>query len=110
MTSMTQRRSGLTLLEVMLAVVVLSVVAALTMAYVRQPSDRVKRESCNLRIQQLELLTRQFQADFARLPSSNLRELADVRYLGENPPICPFDGRSYVLDTRTGSIVAHEHP
>ncbi len=102
--------SGLTLLEVMLATVVLTVAAAVTMSYVRQPSDRVKREACNLRVQQLEVLARQYQADFARLPSSSLVELADPRYLGAQIPRCPYDDRAYRLDVRSGKIAPHNHP
>ncbi len=103
-------RRGLTLLEIMLATILLAAVAVVTMSYVQQPSERVKRESCNLRIQQLELLARQYQADCAKLPSSNLSELVAPRYLGEKLPMCPYDGRAYVFDSRTRTIAPHNHP
>lgn len=103
-------RRGLTLLEILLATIVLTVLATVVMAYVRQPSERVKRASCDLRIQQLELHSRQYVSDHGRHPSSNLRELSDARYLGEPLPVCPVDGRAYRLDRRSGTIISHAHP
>jgi competence protein ComGC len=96
-------------MEIVLALVVLTVVAAVTMAYVRQPGETVKREACNLRVQQLETLVLQYAADYGQRPSSNLSQLAAPRYLGENIPVCPVDGRAYTLDTRSGTIVPHNH-
>jgi competence protein ComGC len=104
-----QQRVGLTLMEIVLALVILTVAAVVTMAYVRQPADRVKRESCNLRIQQLETLVLQYVADYGHQPSSNLSQLVSPRYLGERLPVCPVDGRAYVLDVRTGNLVPHSH-
>jgi competence protein ComGC len=104
-----QQRAALTLVEIVLALVILTVAAVVTMAYVRQPAERVKRESCNLRIQQLETLVLQYIADYGHQPSSNLSQLVSPRYLGETLPVCPLDGRAYLLDTRTGNIVPHSH-
>ena len=107
--SVTQR-SGVSLLEIILATVVLTVAAAIVMAYVRQPSERVKREACNLRVEQLQLLVRQHAADTGSLPARDLRQLTAERYLGSPLPVCPLDGRAYGLDTRGGQIVPHGHP
>jgi general secretion pathway protein G len=104
-----QQRVGLTLMEIVLALVIMTVAAVVTMAYVRQPADRVKRESCNLRIQQLETLVLQYVADYGRQPSTNLSQLVSPRYLGETLPVCPVDGRAYILDARTGNLVPHSH-
>ena len=104
------RRHGLTLLEIMLAMVILTVMVAIVATYITQPSGRVKREACNLRSQQLQLLARQYQADYGTLPRRDMRELSDTRYLGEAIPSCPVDNRSYALDRRSGQVIAHNHP
>lgn len=104
-----RRTSGLTVLEIVLALVVLSALAAATMSYVRQPAETVKREACNLRVGQLNTLILQYQADNRSLPSTNLSQLSTARYLGATLPVCPVDGRPYVLDTRTGQVVPHGH-
>lgn len=103
-------RRGLSLVEVVLATAILGVVAVTVVAYVHQPAERVKRESCNLRIQQLNVLAKQYMADHGRWPNRNLRELTDARYLGEPIPRCPVDNRPFVFNRRTGEVVDHAHP
>lgn len=102
------QRSGMSLMEIILATVILAVVAAAVMYYVRQPGERVKTAACDVRIEQLQVLTRQYQNDFGRTPSADLRELTGDRYLGQSLPICPVDGRAYRID-RTGSVMPHNH-
>lgn len=101
-------RQGMSLIEIMLATVILSVAAVAVMYYVRQPTDRVKVAACDVRIEQLQVLSRQYQKDFGRVPNSNPRELTGDRYLGQPLPVCPVDGRAYRLD-RSGAVVPHNH-
>lgn len=103
-------RNGLTLLEVVLAMVILTVVTLAVAGFVRQPSERVQSSACNLRVRQLNVHIKQYRSDYQTLPSVDLRELADGRYLGEVLPVCPVDGRGYSLDRRVGAVVDHNHP
>lgn len=92
-----------------MAMAILTVIATVTVKYVNQPVDRTKLQAYDLRVQQLEILAKQYQADYGRLPSSTMRELSDSRYLGEAIPFCPVDGRPLLLDIRTGTILPHAH-
>lgn len=103
-------RVGLTLVEIILAMTILTVVFVAVTAYVRQPAERVKTEACNLRIEQLELISAQYFAEHGTWPSADMRELAGPRYLGESLPLCPVDQRPFQWDPISRTVVAHNHP
>jgi prepilin-type N-terminal cleavage/methylation domain-containing protein len=107
MMNRTRYRRGLTLLEIMLATVILTVVAVTMLQFTRYPGQRVKQSACDLRVEQLQVLCQQFYADTGRWPSSDLREIVGARYLGSPLPVCPVDGRSYRLNTATGRLSSH---
>ncbi|MEZ6136222.1 MAG: prepilin-type N-terminal cleavage/methylation domain-containing protein [Pirellulaceae bacterium] len=101
------QRPGFSLVEVMLALVILTVVAVSVLKYTRQPGERVKQQACDLQIGQLQVLVEQYRADYRRLPSRDMQELSAHRYLGETLPVCPVDGRAFELNLANGQIVAH---
>ena len=88
-------RNGLSLVEVMLASIVLAVVAVTVLNFTRLPGERVKQQACELRVEQLRVLSQQYLNDYGRYPSRRMRELAAERYVGDDIPVCPVDGRPY---------------
>ncbi len=104
------RNRAVSLIEIILATVVLAVVSVAVLQFATMPGDRVKKQTCDAIIAELELLTEQYQTDTGALPSSNLAPLSGDRYLGHQLPTCPVDGRAYALDRRTAAVVPHAHP
>lgn len=102
-------RRGVSLIEVVLATVLLAVVAVAVMRFSQQPNDRVKIQACDARIAELQLLSLQYQADYGQMPGTTLSELTAARYLGQPVSVCPVDGRRFVLNRSTGLIVGHGH-
>ena len=105
----TRIRGGLTLVEVILATAILTVVATTVLYFARQPGDRVKQNVCDLHIKHLQLVSEQYWADYGTPPSSSMNELSNPRYLGTVPPVCPVDGRAYAFDAASGIVVPHVH-
>ncbi len=106
----TRARDGLTLIEVILATALLTALAIALLATTRQPSDRVKEQAYQLRVEQLEVLCQQYLADHGQWPSADLSELEAARYLGESLPVSPVDQQPFVLNRSTGEIEVHRHP
>ena len=101
--------SGVTLLEVILATIILTVVATTILQFSRQPGDQVKQHVCDLNIERLQLVAQQYRVDYGQFPSSAMTELVGVRYLGEALPLCPVDGQLYRLNPATGKVAQHGH-
>jgi prepilin-type N-terminal cleavage/methylation domain-containing protein len=102
-------RRGFSLVEVILATIVMAVIAVAVMNFSHQPNDRVKKQACDAKIAELQLHVLQYQADYGQLPSANMAELADIRYLGQPLSNCPVDGSRFVLNRSTGLVVTHGH-
>ncbi len=103
-------RSGVTLIEVIMATALLTVIATTVLYYSRQPGDRVKQHACDLHAERLEVNCQQYRLDYGVFPSSSMTELGSVRYLGESLPVCPVDGRAYIFESSTGKVIRHSHP
>jgi len=102
-------RLALTLIEIILAMALLTVIATTVLYFSRQPGEKVKLHTCDLHAQRLEVVAQQYRLDYGRWPSSTMTELSPVRYLGEALPTCPVDGQVYRLNQSTGEIVPHVH-
>ncbi len=100
-------RDAFSILEMIVALVIVVVLTTATIAYVRQPRARISDQSCQLGKSELQLRVDEYLRINGRLPSVNLRELVTRT----SPlPICPVDGQPYQLDRTTGLVRAHVHP
>ena len=77
--------------------------------FLHQPAERVKQKAYELHISQLDILSKQFQSDYGRWPSTNMRELKEGRYIGSPIPVCPVDRKPFVFDRRVGQVATHRH-
>jgi len=100
---------ALTLIEVIMAMALLTVIATTVLYFSRQPGEQVKLHTCDLLARRLQVVAQHFRLDYGRWPSSSMTELIEVRYLGEALPVCPVDGQPYRLDPVTGEITPHIH-
>jgi prepilin-type N-terminal cleavage/methylation domain-containing protein len=100
---------ALTLIEVILAMALLTVIATTVLYFSRQPSEQVKHHTCELHAKRLQVVAAQYRVEYGQWPSSTMIELTVARYLGEPLPVCPLDGQAYRLNRVTGEIVPHTH-
>ncbi len=102
-------RRALTLIEVIMAMALLTVIATSVLYFSRQPGEQVKLHTCELHARRLQVVAQQYRMDYGQWPSSSLTELSAARYLGESLPSCPVDGQVYRLNQATGEIISHVH-
>ncbi len=100
-------RNAFSIIEMIVALVIVVVLTTATIAYVRQPRARISDQACQLGKSALQLRIDEYQRINGRLPSANLRELVSR----SSPlPVCPVTGQPYQLDATSGLIRAHVHP
>lgn len=104
----TTKRTGMSLIEVLAALVIAAIVAALSIQYLRPAGDTGKQRSCDMTREILQTDTRRFTDSTGRAPSSNLRELGTNQYSGTVLPTCPITAQSYRLD-RSGIVTCPTH-
>jgi prepilin-type N-terminal cleavage/methylation domain-containing protein len=100
-------RNAFSIIEMIVALVIMVILTTATIAYVRQPRARVSDQACQLGKSELQLRVDEYLRINGRLPSANLRELVTR----SSPlPVCPVNGQPYQLDQATGILRAHVHP
>jgi len=103
-----RRPGGLALLELLVAVLIISTIAALSLQPLRPAVRSVPQRACDATRQSLQRHADEYFADTGKWPSGCLAELAAPGYFGGEIPPCPQCGGSYQM---SGAIVicpAHE--
>jgi len=101
-------RAGLTLVELIAALVIAAAVTAIGIAFLRPVSDTGKQRSCDLTRQLLQNDAQRYVESTGRMPRSDLRELQTDQFSGTVLPSCPVTGQSYRL-SRTGTVGCPTH-
>lgn len=104
----TTARAGMSLIEVLAAIVIAATIAALSIQYLRPASETGKQRSCDLTREILQSDVQRFTASSGRAPSRDLRELSTTQYSGTVLPTCPITDQSYRLD-RSGVVTCPTH-
>ncbi|MGV3484631.1 MAG: prepilin-type N-terminal cleavage/methylation domain-containing protein [Planctomycetaceae bacterium] len=97
-----RRPSGLALLELLVAVLIISIVAALSLQPLRPATRSVAPRACDATRQSLQRQADEYFSDTGKWPSGSLAELMASGYLGGEIPHCPQCGGSYQM---SGAIV-----
>ena len=100
--------SGFSLLEIIAAVILVSVVALLGIQHVRTAGDTGQARACELNRRNVQLEVQRYQQLNRSLPSADLRELRAAEYWNGDLPICPATGRAMTID-RDGNVVCPDH-
>jgi hypothetical protein len=104
------KRIALSLMELMAAVVILAILAALIIPRVSTNSLNGNRYACWSDKGEIELQVRLWYRNKGSYPAANLRDIAaDTAYFPQGLPTCPIDGTSYTIDTTTGKVTGHTH-
>ena len=88
-------RIGLTLIEVMAALIVAATVAAISLQYLRPAGEASKQRSCDMTRAMLQNDARRYTETTGRMPSTDLRELETAAFAGPRMPTCPVTGERY---------------
>lgn len=105
-----QPRSGMSLLELLAAVAILGVLAAVLVPRLSLGGSIAKSDACTVNCRVIELQATLWKRAHNSWPAADLSDLAsDATYLPEGLPVCPVDGSSYTIDAQTGVLQGHAH-
>ena len=100
-----RRRTGVSLSETTLALVIATVVLATGMFLFRKPSTIAKNNACAVVRETLNIQATRFYHDNGRWPSAGMTEL----YPGSSVPVCPVDGTRFRFSRVKGLVEEHQH-
>ncbi|WP_171187114.1 type II secretion system protein [Alienimonas chondri] len=100
-------RRGLSLLELIAVVLLLSIVAAVVVPRLGGAGRDVNVQSCDRNREAIDLHAALHLRNTGSWPQANLSDLAAT--LPEGLPVCPIDGSAYTFDSATGETVPHAH-
>ena len=106
-----RKNAGMTLIEIIAEVVLISIVGVLGMRHVRTAGTQGQDRACELTRRTLQNEVEHYQRINRRLPSSDLRELTASEYWNGDLPTCPESKNKMRID-REGDVVCptHSHP
>ena len=104
----TANRAGFSLLEVIAALILAATVAAISIQYLRPPSETGKQRSCDFARQILQNDAQRYSESTGQMPRSDLSELRTLEYSGTVLPTCPITGQAYRRD-RNGVVGCPTH-
>lgn len=99
-------KRGLSLLELMLVVVLVSVIATIIISRVSQSTDTAKCKSCRHNRVELNTAIERYGVTNGSYPS-DLSDLAIADYFPQGIPVCPVSGATYSMNSTTHRVDAH---
>ncbi len=103
-----RRASGMSLIELLAALMIAAAVSALGVHYLRPTGESSKQRSCDLTRALLQNDAQRFLEANGRLPRTDLQELRTTKYAGATLPACPVTSQSYRLN-RQGVVACPTH-
>jgi prepilin-type N-terminal cleavage/methylation domain-containing protein len=102
-------RAGLSLLELLAAVVILGVLASIIVPRLQSGGKDCKREACKVNRHTIEIQSQLWKRQQGALPASGLSDIAASKaHFPDGIPVCPVDGSAYGIDAQ-GKVVGHSH-
>lgn len=109
-TSRRNYRGGMSLLELLACVSILSVLAAVIVPRLGDGASVARIKSCDVQREVIEVQAAIWKRKNANWPASDLSDMfADTEYFPEGSMLCPVDGTAYAIDRSTGHVVGHNH-
>ncbi len=101
--------AGFTLTELLAALAVTAIVAAIVLTRATAGSMTSKVAACQAYKGDVEVQCELWRHNVGSWPAADLANIAaDVRYFPAGLPICPVDGGAYSIDS-AGRVVGHNH-
>lgn len=102
--------TAFSLIEVMAALTILGILAAVIVPRLSNHQISAKKSACYANKGDIELQVKLWKRNKASLPTANLSDIgADTTYFPGGLPVCPVDGTAYTIDTTTGRVTGHTH-
>lgn len=101
---------GVTLIELLAAVAIVGVLAALLVARVTTQAANAAPAACELNQGEVELQVQLWRRLNGGFPAASLSDIgANAQYFPTGLPVCPVDGSAYTIDVTDGTVVGHAH-
>src|SRR6476660_488570 len=107
---MPEHPTAFSLMEIMAALMILGVLAAVIVPRLSAHQDKGKKSACYANKGDIELQVKLWKRNKSSSPAANLSDIgADTSYLPGGLPVCPVDGTAYTINTTTGRVIGHTH-
>jgi len=108
-TTTQSHRTGLSLLELLAAVVILGVLASVILPRLQSGGKDCKREACKVNLHTIEIQSQLWKRQRGGFPASTLSDIgSSATHFPDGLPVCPVDGTAYRIDSQ-GRVVGHSH-
>lgn len=105
-----RRGRGLSLLEILAAVVLLGIVAVIALPRMSGSSDKAKANACLVNQGNIELQAQLWFRNKGVWPAANLGDIfGNSQYFPGGALTCPVDGSAYQFNSTTMEVVGHTH-
>ena len=101
-------RTGLTLIELLIVVIILGALAAIAIPRITTSSTTAKQNACTTNVDTLNTSIEMYNMDKGSYPSSLSTLTSDANYFPDGAPTCPF-GTAYSYSTTTHRVAPHSH-
>jgi general secretion pathway protein G len=104
------QRPAFSLIEVLLAVTLMGIVAAVVMPRLTSHSKDTRINACHVYRGNIEIQAELWFRNRGKWPAANLRNIGTTaRYFPDGLPTCPVDGSRYTVDPNSGRVIGHDH-
>lgn len=94
----TKQRSGVTLIELLIVVLILAALAAIAIPRISQSAYQAKVEACKTNISMFNSMLEQYYADNGEYPDDMEDLTKDTNYFPDGEPVCPITEEEYKKD------------
>ncbi len=98
-------RKAFSLIEILLAIVIIVTVIVATIPYVMSSSQKVKTASCEMQSSELQIRADLYRRKYGKPVSSDLSEV----FTASESRVCPVDQEPFRYDLTTGKVIVHKH-
>lgn len=105
-----QKNRGISLLELLAAITILAVIAAIVIPRFGSQANAARKNACAVNKGNIEVQSQLWYRTKGSWPASNLSDIgASTSYFPEGLPVCPVDGSPYSLNATTHRVTGHAH-